>query len=66
MTRLEALKAMENLMDAAMRHYRVTNGEARGKPENAAKAELKAARKVMNHLTHEDVSDEELSDALGW
>lgn len=58
----EALKLVAALSDAAVRHYKVVNGHARGNADKAATKEIKVAQKVLTALGV-DATAQEIQDA---
>lgn len=63
MNKEEALKLVGDLATASVRSFRAENGEIRAK--HACEQEAKIARKLLQHLTSEPFTDEELNRALG-
>lgn len=67
MSKEEALKLLNALTEATIRHYEVANGSRRGKLANAAIAEEKAARAIIEKLgVSEYVSSTQIGYALSW
>lgn len=66
LTKEQALKLVGDLARASSRHYAVVNSLARGKPGIAADRELAAATRLMEALTTEPVTAQDLDEALGW
>lgn len=64
MNKAEALKLVGDLAAASIRHYRVVNGEARGSTQKACAQEIKAAKKLVQALTPEPVTDEEIDQVM--
>lgn len=66
LTKEQALKLVGDLARASSRHYAVVNSLARGKPDVAADREMKAATQLLEALTSEPVTEQDLGIALGW
>jgi hypothetical protein len=67
MNKQQAMVLVAALSTAAANHVKVVNGMKRGKSKNAADAELKAARKVVEALVpNERFTDDEIASHMGW